>query len=218
MLDVLAELAPTYSDPIPELPAHEGGVTVDAGDSAERLVSAAQHVVCCPAYSGATTPRGCLPPRLRSGALDRLVLAQKALPTPFELVLLDGWRSRRFQEDLGAHYGREAVEADFVADARDEDVVPPHVTGGAVDVTIGLNGCPLGLGSAFDEFTSRAYLTALESGLPSPERLLRRMLYRALVDHGFAPYALEWWHFSYGDQNWARFHGSERALYGETES
>ena len=216
-MGALIEIGPAYADAIPEAPAPDVEGNIDPGDSGERLVLAAENGVCHPAYSGIATPRGCLPPRLREEVLARLVTAQATLPRPFQLILLDGWRSRAFQEELGAHYGAQAVKADFVADAEDDTIIPPHVTGGAVDLTIGVEGRPLALGSEFDEFTPRAHLTSLEAGPPSHERLLRRVLYRALVDQGFAPYALEWWHFSYGDQNWARFYGFSRAIYGEAE-
>jgi zinc D-Ala-D-Ala dipeptidase len=34
-----------------------------------------------------------------------------------------------------------------------------------------------------------------------------------MVEAGFAPYQLEWWHFSFGDQNWAAYYGLESSLY-----
>lgn len=212
---VLASMEEAHRGPIPEPPEPYGGDQISPGISEEPLARAASVVACRPAYSGSVTPRGCLPLRLRSGVLERLAAAQQSLGKPFELILLDGWRSRAFQEELGNHYGPRAVDANFVADPHADTAVPPHVTGGAMDLTIGIDGQPLALGTHFDEFTPHAHLTALEHGQPSPERLLRRVLYDVLVRRGFSPYSLEWWHFSYGDQNWADFYRSPRAIYGE---
>jgi D-alanyl-D-alanine dipeptidase len=32
---------------------------------------------------------------------------------------------------------------------------------------------------------------------------------------GFAPFDGEWWHFSYGDREWAYFYKKKNALYGQ---
>ena len=81
-------------------------------------------------------------------------------------------------------------------------------------------GVPLSLGTPFDEFTPRAHLTALDD-VPDDhpdalDRDLRRLLFDSMTEAGFAPYAQEWWHFSYGDRDWARWHGRSEELYGAT--
>ncbi|MFL6129000.1 MAG: M15 family metallopeptidase [Mycobacteriales bacterium] len=154
---------------------------------------------------------------LRSGVLDRLVAVDAALPRPFGLVVLDGWRSRAFQQDLLSFYRRihRSELSGYVADPEDSTVIPPHVTGGAVDLTLTGHGVPLALGSAFDDFSERAHLAALES---RPDDLmvarLRQLLAAALTAQRFAPYRLEWWHWSFGDQQWAAQWGLDRSLYG----
>jgi D-alanyl-D-alanine dipeptidase len=35
-----------------------------------------------------------------------------------------------------------------------------------------------------------------------------------MVAAGFAPFYGEWWHFSYGDREWAAVYGEPAALYG----
>ena len=34
-----------------------------------------------------------------------------------------------------------------------------------------------------------------------------------MVAEGFAPFDGEWWHFSYGDREWAAFYGLSQTLY-----
>ena len=111
-----------------------------------------------------------------------------------------------------------ATEAGFVSSTAIAAFTPPHVTGGAVDITLDAGAGPLALGTDFDSFEPAAGVAALE-GLDSPDAVLRRVLYWSLVSAGFAPYAQEWWHYSYGDQNWAIFTSQPQARYGEaTES
>jgi D-alanyl-D-alanine dipeptidase len=43
----------------------------------------------------------------------------------------------------------------------------------------------------------------------------RQLLRRAMMAAGFAPYDGEWWHFSYGDKEWARFYRKPGALYDQ---
>jgi D-alanyl-D-alanine dipeptidase len=38
-----------------------------------------------------------------------------------------------------------------------------------------------------------------------------------MIEAGFAANPTEWWHFSFGDQMWAKLTGADAALYGGTE-
>jgi D-alanyl-D-alanine dipeptidase len=42
----------------------------------------------------------------------------------------------------------------------------------------------------------------------------RRLLYWLMTEGGFASNPNEWWHFSWGDQMWARLSGAEAAFFG----
>jgi len=42
-------------------------------------------------------------------------------------------------------------------------------------------------------------------------------LREAMVRAGFAPFNGEWWHFSYGDPEWAALWGEPAALYKQLE-
>jgi len=43
-------------------------------------------------------------------------------------------------------------------------------------------------------------------------------LHWVMTEEGFAGHPDEWWHFSWGDQLWAKLTGAPAALYGEAEA
>lgn len=152
---------------------------------------------------------------LRASVIEKLRAVEAALPGGFGLAIYDGWRSPLTVRALYEHYyGPDStLEPGFLADPDDETVTPPHQTGGAVDLTLSWNEMPLSLGTAFDDFTPRAHLRALEDE-PGLARDLRRLLHHAMVAEGFAPFDQEWWHYSWGDQAWAAATDVRRAIYG----
>ncbi len=95
---------------------------------------------------------------------------------------------------------------------------PTHLTGGAVDLTLkrASTGELLFMGGIFDDSTEASHTDYFERlaqqatkkgavGLPpSSEEALknRRILYHAMVTHGFSNYAYEWWHYDWGNQFW----------------
>ncbi len=155
------------------------------------------------------------PLRLRAGLLGRLVAAHEALPEPFGLLILDGWRSVDFQRALLDHYRRvtPSLREGFVADPG-FGLLPPHTTGGAADLTLSYEGRGLALGTDYDEFDDDARPDALEAAGASAARDLRRMLHRALCGQGLAGHPLEWWHWSYGEQWWAAAEARPSCPYG----
>jgi D-alanyl-D-alanine dipeptidase len=146
--------------------------------------------------------------RIRSTVLERLHKAGDLLPDGFELVVLDAWRSLEDQRQLLDHYSLDQSGSQYIASVTGEGMRPPHVTGGAVDVTLAWNGVPLALGSDYDSFDHSSHYDAFESSDGVPRRL-RRMLAAAMVSAGFAPYRYEWWHWSYGDDVWGEFVGAD---------
>lgn len=157
---------------------------------------------------------GILPARrllLRSSVVERLQGARRRLSAPFDLLILDGYRTIAEQQRLLLHYQGVGPTDGFVASLDADAIRPPHTTGGAVDLTLSRDGVPLALGTDFDAFDDAARLHAFES-LPGIVRELRRMLAWCLLTSGFVPYELEWWHWSYGDDVWAASTG-QAALY-----
>jgi len=162
------------------------------------------------------------PLKLRRTVVDRLTQASIGFPLGFSLVILDGWRTRAFQRELLEYYtGRYGPVTGYVSDPDSVELVAPHTTGGAVDLTLAYKEFPLALGTDFDDFSPFSHLLAYE-GAPVASALghdaevvkaLRRMLAKALTDVEFAPFPREWWHWSFGDQRWAAQYGRPRSLY-----
>lgn len=168
---------------------------------------------------------------LREGAAQRLARAAEQLPARLTLVVLDGWRPYEVQlalyeitkEFFRTTYGLKEDEvlqelAKFVAPpSADPDNPSPHMTGGAIDLTIADQDGWLDMGTGFDEFTEKSQTDWYER-IPRPnerERTIRenrRLLQRVMSAAGFRNYEQEWWHYDYGNQRWAML-TKQTALY-----
>jgi D-alanyl-D-alanine dipeptidase len=153
---------------------------------------------------------------LRSEVHDRLCTAAESLPDGFGLAVLDAWRPLELQVELYA-----AATADplvppelIAAPSADPRTPPSHLTGGAVDCTLTIDGVPLALGTGFDDLTPLAHVSGIET-TPGLERELRRLLYWTMREQGFVVFHAEWWHFEFGTRRWAAITGGV-ARYGPT--
>ncbi|QTP61387.1 M15 family metallopeptidase [Billgrantia antri] len=175
---------------------------------------------------------------VREGVYRALLAAARALPEGFGLVVLDGWRPWRVQqylfdtlhEAIHLHHPEldeeELLERtrEFVSlPSRDPAAPSPHLTGGAVDVTLcDAVGLPLDMGTLFDEALPASHSDHFERlATPSQEQLRardnRRLLYRIMIEQGFTNLPSEWWHYDLGDQLWAHYGGHAEARYGPAE-
>jgi D-alanyl-D-alanine dipeptidase len=205
---------------IPELAGNVGWRDVPIEPVEEPLVpvdAIGGRVIDSPMYHRAGLP-GALPRGwVREGVAARLRAVAEALPDGMTLVVWDGYRPIATQAALFHGYLDELtmVHPDWPADALEDAAAryvtppsrsalapPPHLTGGAVDLTLAdADGRPLDLGTDFDAFVPEAGARALEA-VPGRARDLRRTLYWAMNGQGFTPYVEEWWHFDHGDQFW----------------
>lgn len=206
--------------PIPELTPTDGWREVPIEPREEPLVRVADiggRVHDDPRYHAEGLP-GAMPHGwVRAGVAERLAAAAAGLPGGMTLVVWDGYRPIATQAALYDAYLHELamVHPDWPADALEDAAAryvtppsrsavapPPHLTGGAVDLTLGdPEGRPLDLGTDFDAFVPEAGARALEDA-PGPARDLRRTLFWAMAGQGFTAYLEEWWHFDHGDQFW----------------
>lgn len=97
----------------------------------------------------------------------------------------------------------------------------PHLTGGAVDLTLAFKQSKtiIEMGGLFDDpnpVSHRDYYEKipLESVSDVEAQAWRRVLHWTMTEHGFVGHPFEWWHFSIGDQLWARLTGAPEAYYG----
>lgn len=169
---------------------------------------------------------------LRAGVARRLHYASRLLPAGVSYVIWDGWRPVELQAELYGRYRADiAARTGLTGDALEQETqrfvsLPstdprkpsPHLTGGAVDLTLGdEHGNPLDLGGEFDELTRRSepdFYEGAAAGTAEREfRDRRRLLRRSLESAGFTNYPEEWWHFDLHDQFWGRITG-KAASYG----
>lgn len=164
---------------------------------------------------------------LRSGAAERLVQAARNIyeETPGTLLLLGyAYRSsevqkRYFNEVRAAIAAREPDLEEFELCRRVHRLVAcpdvaGHPSGGAVDVTLYREGGDLEMGSGFVDLKSELLIPTFSALINSFARENRLLLRRGMLKAGFAPFDGEWWHFSYGDREWAAYYGRKTALYG----
>ncbi|MEE9414250.1 MAG: M15 family metallopeptidase [Acidimicrobiales bacterium] len=154
---------------------------------------------------------------LRTDAARRLYAAADSLPNRWGLAVFDAWRPLELQQELfDAALDNPGIEPGFMAPvSHDPATPPPHLTGGAVDLTLTFDGTPIGPGTGFDDITDRAHAAALEATL-GPAREVRRMLYWAMRRQYFVVFTREWWHFEYGTSRWAANRNKD-AKYGPAE-
>lgn len=215
--EVIRQLTPRMDDPLPEPPDEEETRRVAIRETGGPLRELPADIDRFHAYAQLDSDK--MPKQMlaRQEVIDRIRQAERLLPDPFSLTVLDTWRSKEAQRELGRIYG---LDPKYVADPDDEELVAPHTMGAAVDLTLSVAGKPLPLGSDFDQFdeTSAAMHLERKPNLSKREKLdrdLRRLLGKVMLEAGFAPLSSEWWHWSYGDQRWAAFTGRGETLFAQ---
>lgn len=177
----------------------------------------------------------------RADVFEKLLCASALLPNGVRLVVLDAWRSpqvqtvlfQRCRNALSRVY-KDASDAElhemtqqYVARPSFDGSCPsPHVTGGAVDLTLATrDGKLLSFGSPFDYPECISYTRHLEEMQEQGKALSaaeleamknRRLLHSVMLEAGFVNYSCEWWHYEFGTQRWALECGEDFAMYGPT--
>lgn len=173
---------------------------------------------------------------LRREVCERLLQALALLPEQYSFIVYDGYRPLQVQRHLfqlfyeeiknrHSNFSEEEVLEETLKYVAYPSVDPtktsPHLTGGAIDLTLGdLEGNPLDFGSLFDEMSVKSATRYFEHHLLENEEALknRRLLFNSMTSVGFTNYSEEWWHFDYGNVTWARRVKSAEAMYGAVES
>lgn len=91
--------------------------------------------------------------------------------------------------------------------------VAGHVCGAAIDLTILKNNKPIDMGTKIAEFTKPELIPTFSEKINDIQRKNRLLLRSLLLNLGFAPFNGEWWHFSYGDREWAYYYNKKKAIY-----
>ncbi|MDQ7905785.1 M15 family metallopeptidase [Phytohabitans sp. ZYX-F-186] len=165
--------------------------------------------------------------RVRAGAARLLLRAQRALPAGYRMVVVEGYRppalqARYFDEHVALLRGRHPdwPAARLRREASryiSPPAVAPHVTGGALDLTLrGPDGRLCWMGTevnASPEDSDCACYTDADN-ISGEARSNRAALRSAMTGAGFVNYPTEWWHWSVGDRYWAFVTGGAAARYG----
>jgi len=154
---------------------------------------------------------------VRKTVSQKLTAVAAHLPDNLQLQVDSGYRSRQTQEKI--YQARKTQLGDKKANKlvyNPEKGIPPHSTGGAIDVTLtDSKGKEINLSEPFAKYYEEP---TLHSNKISPEaQHLRLLLHTLMLQQEFAPHTAEYWHFSYGDQMWADYY-DKTILYDEIPS
>lgn len=212
---------------------------IAVGESFEPLIKIeGQHprIFTKPIYHQQKIPNSLQVIYVREGVYERLQEALSVLPKIYSLVLYDGYRPFQVQQYLFTHFAQEIAQRFPQLSAQEIDCetrryvafpsldcahLVPHLTGGAVDITLGdINGHALNLGTAFDEISAKSATRYFEQ-FPNENHkacTYRRLLYNCMTMAGFTNYSEEWWHYDYNNIAWARRVQAQSAIYGAMQA
>lgn len=168
----------------------------------------------------------------RKAIAEKLLSIQEDILKGYKFKIWDPWRPREVQAAIYWKYWNDMKRENpswdeeklkhevgiFVTAPETPGRIPPHTTGGSIDLTLVFSdaGTELDMGTVFDHFGPEAGLFYFEyPDRDSRVRANRRLLRDSMVDAGFSVDPDEWWHFDYGNQKWAIETGREKAFYGE---
>ncbi len=163
--------------------------------------------------------------RVRNEVLNRLNKADKLLKKVnpnYQLMVVYGYRSmekqvKYFNEEIEKYKNKFKNILDLYEFVHEKIAVPEvsgHPTGGAVDVVINniKTNEIIDFGTKvhdFDNYKSYVNYHNIKEYAFNNRMLLRKVMKKV----GFAPYDGEWWHFSYGDKEWAYYYNKKKYLY-----
>lgn len=163
---------------------------------------------------------------VRESVLDKLKKVQEHLTAEhsgMKLMVIEGYRHPFYQEQyfmkelLKLAKTHPQISFDQLLELTHQFVALPsvagHPTGGAVDVTIFEQDKEIDMGGMIADFQDPAKLPTYTSHISETQSNNRKLLHDLMMLEGFAPFYKEWWHFSYGDREWAAFYDQSHTLY-----
>lgn len=156
---------------------------------------------------------------VRKSVAKMLKEAEKYLPPNYQFILYDGFRPKKTQRIYFKNHLKRIKEkypewkekklkreaSKFVANS---EIVCPHNTGGAIDVSLAKNRRQIPMGG---------FHLYEEKNVSKRCKKNREFLKKILSKVGFVNYPLEWWHWSYGDRYWAAIKKRKYTIYKEIE-
>lgn len=167
---------------------------------------------------------------LRCGVIERLKYAANVLAhrqPGARLRLAYGYRHPEVQtayflkrkEEMRTRFP-ELSETELIAQTHLLTASPDvagHPTGGAIDVTIEAATGELDMGTRIADFQDIERIQTFYEGLTFEQQQNRQLLRDVLLEQEFAPFDGEWWHFSFGDREWAAYYKKSFAIYDQID-
>ena len=163
--------------------------------------------------------------KVRKKVLDKLEEADlllKNVNPNYQLMVVYGYRAmekqeKYFNEEIKKYkysFDNKLELYEFVHEKIAVPEVSGHPTGGAVDVVIYdmKKEKIIDFGTDVHDFND-AKCYVYYSKIREYEHNNRILLRKIMMKVGFAPYDGEWWHFSYGDKEWAYYYNKKKYLY-----
>ena len=163
----------------------------------------------------------------RNAVLHRLFKVISLLPKDYGILIWDVYRPRAVQaklfnlmvDEVRKNFPYLTEEEQYIEVTKyisppakiGEEYCSPHLSGGAIDLTIYSvsTGEALNMGTDFDDFSDRAhrdYFTN-KAGLSIDDEAIkerRKILCESMEAVGFTSYLHEWWHFDIGTIFWSK--------------
>ena len=164
--------------------------------------------------------------RIRAQIYGMMHLVLDFLPSNLRLVISEAYRPLKRQrllwQRIETQMRHDFPTADeqrirdlcenFVANP-DDGIGSGHQAACALDVTLcTTDGTFLEMGTAMHEFNEKTQ--TIVGGLPPQIIENRHILVNAMHRAGFINYPAEWWHYSYGDHQWAWLTQKSHAIFG----
>jgi len=166
----------------------------------------------------------------RQAVVLKLNEALELLPNEYTFAVFDAFRTIETQFALFSYiYNQQKqmnpskthselydITREFVIHPNETSryAIPPHNSGGAIDLTLKYEDSFLDMGTDFDAITPASYTNFFEQefnenfGISKERWLLirknRRILFNCMKYVGFTNFQVEWWHFDLGDCMWAK--------------
>ncbi|MAG11370.1 MAG: hypothetical protein CMI52_01000 [Parcubacteria group bacterium] len=203
-------------------------VEIKARDNGEPILSVQKHIpeIICTYVKKDMLPLFGETMYARKGVVERLQQAQELLHqenSEAQLKLVYAYRHASIQEK---YFNARTQEVRQIFPEADEEElirqahllsaspdVAGHPTGGAIDATITSPDGDYDMGTKIADFSEYKKIRTFYEGLTKEQKNNRLLLRNILTDVGFAPFDGEWWHFSYGDKEWAAYYDHTTTLY-----
>jgi D-alanyl-D-alanine dipeptidase len=167
---------------------------------------------------------------IRQSVAEKLIQAQNFLSTLLpnaQLYVLYAYRHPEIQKNyFEDFYAKSKIkfpemsEQELLEYVHHYMAIPGvggHPVGGAVDISMvdSISAEFIDMGSKIADFSDMSKVPPITSSISAEFQQKRIILREVMMKAGFAPYDFEWWHFSYGDREWACYYNKPNAIYGE---